>query len=62
MTLTQIIISRAILCLFQHASRQSHHYNHLKMGKIPPTPQTSSPHARTHCGAAFRLYDFKSHD
>ena len=42
----QITISRANLCLFQHASRQSHHYNHLKMGKIPITPQT-----RNQCGA-----------
>ena len=55
MILTQIIISRATLCLFQHASRQSHHYNHLKMGKIPITLQTRNPHARTSVGQPLTL-------
>ena len=46
MILTQIIISRATLCLFQHASRQSHYYNHVKMGKLPITPRRPATRMR----------------
>ena len=42
----EIIIRRATLCLFQHTSRQSHHSNHLKMGKIAVTPLTRKPNAK----------------
>ena len=45
MILSQIIIFRATLCPFQHASRQFHHPYYLKMSKIPVTPQTPNRHA-----------------
>ena len=49
----QLIIHRATLCLFQHTSRQSHHYNQLKLDKIAVTPQTRNPHARPSVGQPF---------
>ena len=44
----------AIVCLFQFASRQCHHSNHLKVSEIPVTLQTRE----ALCGTAFRLRDF----
>ena len=49
----QIIIYRATLCLFQHTNRQSHHSNHIKVGKISVTPQTRNTHARPSVGQPF---------
>ena len=45
MILTRIIIFRATLFSFQHASRQFHHSKHLKISKILANPQNRNPHA-----------------
>ena len=42
--LTWIIIFRVTLCPFQHASRQSHYSDYLKVSKMPAIPQTRNPH------------------
>ena len=47
---TQIVISRATLCTFQHASYQFHYSNHPKVRKIFAAPQSCNPHARHNVG------------
>ena len=49
--LTQIIIFRTTMCTFQHAGRQFHHYNHLKVSNILVNPQRACKAQR---GAAFK--------